>query len=453
MKTSTISTLVLLTASLFGEEVVKPQCPTSVTSLIDVRHRESGGVGYSQGYTTLDYLLTAQGEKWEVLFNLRGHLFNNAQGAGNAGLGMRFPIYGEKYLVGANLYYDCRQSRRLFTNQVGAGLEWLGKYVDFRINGYVPVGQQRSLETKSFDRFSGSSLFVRQHLKGALPSIDGEIGTPLPKHFYFAAGSYYLFEQEKEGMHLGNAWGARVRGEVNFGKYVTLGATVTYDKIFHTRLQGILSINIPLGKWKSTKSREERCLRQVTIMRNEIIPIETKRRVAPLNSSDSSDSLRFIFVNNTAHLPGNGTIETPFSSLKEAEAHSQAGDVIYVFPGDGTPKNMDTGIVLKEDQVIASSGGPLEIEGVIIPPQTPGQNPVITNTNPDEPVITNPGNSDLYHFMILAPWDYFWGIWGHDTVDDLSDTSSMGSYEDVSPVADPHADPDLEDWDVLGDNG
>jgi hypothetical protein len=389
------------------------------TSIIDLRHRESGGVGYSRGYTSLDYFLTTQGTNWEFLLDLRGHVFNNGQFAGNGGIGMRFPLMDDKYMIGANVFYDFRQSSSLFTNQVGGGLEWLGPMFDVRVNGYAPVGKQQHLKTSGFKAFTGQTMTIIGHLKGALPSIEGEIGTPLPRHFYFAAGTYYLFKQDKDGINLGNAWGGRFRAEVDFGRYVSLEGVVTYDRIFNTRVQGVLSINIPLGKWKSN-SKGKRCLRQVPIMRNEIIPIQTKREKGILTAGTGSDPVRFVFVDNLALRPGDGSITAPFASLKEAEANSQPGDVIYVFAGDGTPKGMNEGIILKDNQVIASSGVPLSIEDVIIPPQTPGYNPVITNIHQDQPVIGNPGSNELNGFVVLTPWDYIFGNWGYDPANDLA---------------------------------
>ena len=421
----TILLTTLLSSWLLADQTA---CPQGTTSIVDVRHLESGGVGYSLGYTTLDYFLTTQGDQWEILFNGRGHLFNDYKVAANVGFGMRFPVFGEKYLVGANLFYDCRQSSHLFTNQIGGGLEWLGKVIDFRLNGYLPVGKQQHLEIKKFQRFFGSHVFIKKHFKGALPCIDGEIGTPLLKNFYFSAGSYYLFEQDKKHIKLGNALGGRLRGEVNFGQHVTLSAVLTHDKIFHTRLQGVLSINIPLGKWKST-DQGQRCLRQTPIMRNEIIPIETKRKSRFLAADSNGNLLRFMFVNNAAPTPGNGSIERPFTSLKEAEFHAGAGDVIYVFPGDGTPNGMNEGIVLSENQILASSGTSLNINGVEIPAQTPGVNPVITNIHANEPIVTNPGNSNLEGFILLFPWNYFMEDWGFDLMEHLEQPPELVDWE------------------------
>jgi hypothetical protein len=142
-------------------------------------------------------------------------------------------------------------------------------------------------------------------------------------------------------------------------------------------------------------------------------------------------------VNNAALFPGNGSIDAPFASLKDAEKNSKPGDIIYVFPGDGTPTNMNEGIILKEDQVLASSGAPLEVGGVMIPAQTPGENPVITNIHPDQPVIGNPGDTDLNDFIILTPWDYIFGNWGYDPANDIEIDHDAGE------------DPDNADWVIV----
>ena len=432
MKKHIISSLILLGCSLHAVE-----------SRIELRHREAGGVGYSTGYTSLDYFLMA-GENVELLFDIRGHVFNNGQGAGNVGLGFRCPVKDDKFLIGGNVFYDLRQSPDLFCNQAGAGFEWLTKYVDFRLNGYLPIGKKKHFETKTFEGFLGKSILIRRKLKAALPSVDAEVGTPLPKHFYFAVGSYYLFTQKEHNLGVGGALGGRVRADYDFGRYVTLGMSLTYDHIFKTRLQGIFSINSPFEKKKRLKPKKKyecvppktRNLHRVPIMRNEIIPIQDKRRSRdPLIGEDSSP-IKLVFVNNTAPIPGDGSFEKPFAYLKEAEKNSSPGDVIYVFAGDQTPKNMDQGIVLQKDQVLASSGAPLVVGEVIIPAQTPGIAPHITNLTPNEPIISNPGKTHLDDFFFVPPWDYILGR-------GLSDAG----------ISDPFSDARAEGFEPLGDSG
>lgn len=436
MKTSTIASLILLGSSLHAIE-----------SRLEIRHREAGGVGYSTGYSSLDYFLMTEGQSMEFLLDLRGHVFNTGQGAGNIGVGLRWPLKEDKYAIGANVFYDLRQAHDLFCNQIGAGVEWLTQKIDFRVNGYLPVGAKQHFERKTFDEFSGTYLKIRRRLKSTLPSIEGEIGTPLPRHFYFAVGSYYLFKQETRGIDVGNAWGAKIRAEVDLGRYFTIGLAVTYDHIFKTRAQGIVSINIPFEKKKkpcAPPKRKNKCeppppyvrnLRRVPIMRNEIIPIQDKRKSHGALTNEDNDPINFVFVNNTVEVSGDGSFEKPFATLKEAEKHSKTGDVIYVFAGDETPKNMDEGIVLKKDQILASSGAPLSIEEVVIPALTPGLIPHLTNINPEQPIVSNPGDSHLSDFFFIPPWEYVFG--NVADIDPFADARAEGFEIVLDPVAVP----------------
>ncbi len=449
-----ISSLILLSCTLHAIE-----------SKIEVRHREAGGVGYSTGYTSLDYFLMAHREGTEFLLDLRGHVFNNGQGAANAGLGFRCPVKDDKFLVGGNLFYDLRQSPHLFCNQIGAGVEWLTQNVDVRFNGYVPLGKIKHFETHTFVRFASKSVLIKHKLKAALPSIEGEVGTPLPRPFYFAVGSYYLFTESKHHLGVGGALGGRVRADVDLGRYVTLGLSITYDHIFKTRAQGIFSINIPFEKKKincapkkktdcTPPEKKRRNLYQVPIMRNEIIPIQDKRNSHdPLLAVDGTP-LSFLFVDNLAAIDGDGSFERPFAILKDAEKKSAPGDIIYVFAGDRTPKNMDEGIVLKKDQILASSGQPLIIRDIIIPPHTPGINPSITNIhqidNPATPIVANPGNTHLDDFFFIPPWDYIFGRGFSDTgsaaaIDPFADARAAG----FEPIGASAVDPDLADFQVI----
>ncbi|MBS0648858.1 MAG: inverse autotransporter beta domain-containing protein [Verrucomicrobia bacterium] len=439
MKKSIITSLILLGSNL-----------QAIESKLEVRHREAGGVGYNTGYTSLDYFLMTEGQNMEFLLDLRGHVFNTGQGAGNVGVGLRWPLREERQMIGANVFYDIRQAHDLLCNQVGAGIEWLTRKIDFRANGYLPVGQKKHFEEKNFNSFSGTSVKVRRHLKATLPSVEGEVGTPLPRPFYFAVGSYYLFKQEGHGIDVGNALGVKVRAEVDLGKYFTLGVAATYDHIFKTRVQGIVSINIPFEKKKvcdvKKKKKKNECeppaytrnLRRVPIMRNEIIPIQTHRKSSETLTDKSNNPVRVVFVNNMVEVTGDGSFEKPFASLKEAEKHSEVGDIIYVFAGDETPKNMDEGIVLKKDQILASSGAPLPVADVVIPAMTPGAVPHITNINPEQPIIANPGNTHLSDFFFIPPWEYIFG--GVDTtVDPFADARAEG-FVPLLPDHNPPAD-------------
>lgn len=75
-----------------------------------------------------------------------------------------------------------------------------------------------------------------------------------------------------------------------------------------------------------------------------------------------------IYVNNTNINPSpNGSINNPYPTLKQAQDNSKVGDIIYVFPGDGTTKGYDQGIVLKAQQTIASPAVTFTANGITIP--------------------------------------------------------------------------------------
>lgn len=402
MKHLLTSSLLLTSLTLFSAE-----------SQLDLRYRTPKGVGYDKGYASIDYFLCHQWGNPELLFNARGHVFNDGNVAGNIGLGYRHGIKEEKYLLGANLFYDFRNSKPLFANQAGLGFEFLSRNFDVRLNGYMPVGKKNELKIKLFDQFDDSSIIIQEKLLSALPSTEIEFGAAPTSYLYVAAGSYYLFKPASADIRLGDAFGAKARASINLGRYCTLGGAITYDSIFKTRGQGYLSFNIPLGS-KPKQKEGGRDLRHLPISRNEIIPFEEKTQRKPLYLGDDEDDLvNIVFVDNMAAPGGTGKFQAPFSSLKEAESHSNPGDIIYVFPGDRTARNMEEGISLKENQIIASSGAPLSYEDVVIPPMTPGINPVITNIHSDQPIISNPGASQLENFHILQPWEYFFGNWDY----------------------------------------
>ena len=175
---------------------------------VTARHIEGNGVGYNQGYTTLEGFFSPvhPWEFWVPFLDLRGHVFNSGKLAANAGMGIRYLTSSRVY--GVNAYYDYRNTHHQHYNQVSAGLETLGKMWDFRINGYLPVGTKTSsfYRTK-FEEFKGNSIIISRKRELALKAANAEVGFHLDhfKHvpFYFAAGPYYLTGQGK------TSWGGR----------------------------------------------------------------------------------------------------------------------------------------------------------------------------------------------------------------------------------------------------
>jgi hypothetical protein len=89
-----------------------PCCAVSPNPMrITARHIEEKGVGYNQGYTTVEgffSLVEPLNESCIPFMDLRGHVFNNGKMAANGGLGVCYLTSSR--IWGANAYYDYPQA-------------------------------------------------------------------------------------------------------------------------------------------------------------------------------------------------------------------------------------------------------------------------------------------------------------------------------------------------------
>ncbi len=325
---------------------------------ISVRHIESKGIGYNQGYSTLEgfFMMPAAADTiWFPFLDLRGHVFNNGKFAANAGLGLRY--LSESRVWGINSYYDYRQATHRNFSQYGLGLESLGRVWDFRVNGYLPVGKKESNYYHygtTFEGFKGNSLLVSRKQKIAFKGINAEAGVHAALSddilFYAAAGPYYF------NHHTLNAWGGEVRVALDFTKYVRLEGNTSYDNIFKWIGQGQLSLNFPFGpKQKISVRRCNTCCDEVMLRdrvvqrvdRDEIIVLDSRRTKTAAIDPATGLPYVFIFVNNTSS--SNGTFESPYPTLALAEANSAPSDIIYVFEGNGA-YTLSNSMTLQDNQ-------------------------------------------------------------------------------------------------------
>ncbi len=304
--------------------------PSPFLGQISVRSRQAGGIGYNTGYSTLQGffgLKVAQGQSF--LFDLRGHMFNNGTVAANGGIAYRIRPWGATTTFGINTYYDYRNLPRLNSQQIGCGIEVLSKWLDFRSNGYIPFGKEQSSKRYSFDEFDDHFLVLRTKRTIVLPGVDVEVGRSIWCHphisFYGAVGSYYFGRGDTN-----TSCGLKARVKANIFEYLSLEGIVTHDHLFHTRVQGELSLNIPLGKRE--KRTQNVCIYPDLYQlpeRQEII-VAKKKYGSQIATTSSGDPLYFLFINNTAPAGGDGTFEHPFSSMASAQAAgSSIADAIY----------------------------------------------------------------------------------------------------------------------------
>ena len=328
----------------------------------DVRHTESKGVGYKDGYTTLEgFGIHDHNPYFMPFLDLRAHVFNNGKLAGNVGLGERTVIPSINHVFGLYCYYDVRQEDHgLTVNQISPGVELLGKRMEYRINGYFPVGRDESHSYGSqFERFQGYTILIQRKKKYALTGADGEIGahiTQSTRHdVYAGVGSYYFTADPS------SAWGGKARLLWRYKECVSLEASYSYDHLFKNVFQGTIGFSYPLGsklkrKGKNCPNTNDLALSRAAFApyRFEIPVVRKKRHTETAINPTTRQPWKVWFVNNTSS--SLGTFESPFPTLVQAQNASGPNDIIYVFPGDGTSKGMNNGIVLKNGQKLFGSG-------------------------------------------------------------------------------------------------
>ena len=361
---------------------------------ISMRHIESNGVGYNQGYTTLEGFFSPTkpwGEAWIPFLDVRGHVFNNGKLAANLGIGMRYQRFPR--IWGINTYYDYRNTSHQHYNQISLGLESLGEIWDFRMNGYLPVGDKTSSFFHSrFDEFEGHYMIISRKREFAMQGANAEVGAHVNTFknvpLYFAAGPYYLEGQGEV------AWGGELRAAVDIFDYVRLEGNTSYDNVFGWIGQGQVSVNISLGKKRQISQKKskscstalalsQRALQRVD--RQEIIAVDRQKQREKAINPATGQPYFFVFVNNESH--SDGTFESPYTTLPTS-TQSKPGDVIYVFAGNGSAYDINInssidGFVMQDNQKLWGSGNSHKAAtqyGSVTIPVLSTNMPILTNS-------------------------------------------------------------------------
>lgn len=366
----------LSSIALFPREVLVPY--------FTLKHVEAGGVGYQDGYTSIEGMLSFfPSPNWIPFIDARRHVLNNGATAFNVGTGLRAMIGSSNVILGVNAYYDERSSTGKSFRQASGGIEVLSPSIDFRANGYFPIDNPKDLRSVNLFGFVGNNLLLTLRERMALTGTDAEVGSYLGSisdlSFYLAAGGYFFKRQQcntKAGFQ------SRLKMGWNDNFYAQL--SVTHDSLYQTNVQGTLGISIPFWKRPTVKFKSYfpslKAYQSQPVQRQELIVLCNQRRQV-VATGPNGNSIVCWFVNNT-NPGGTGTFQNPFYTLLEAQNAAGSGDCIYVFTGDGTSFNMNQGLILKTGQSLLGDSVPQTIitqYGPIVFPAQSSQNPAISN--------------------------------------------------------------------------
>ena len=110
------------------------------------------------------------------------------------------------------------------------------------------------------------------------------------------------------------------------------------------------------------------------------------------------------YVRNDEPAGGDGTSDTPFDTLVEAETASGAGDTVFVFDGNNTTANLDTGYVMDANERLIGESRPLDVDL-----DGPGGNPptpLFPGNAPNVPTLTA-SNEDVVSLAAATTVDGF----------------------------------------------
>lgn len=406
------------------------------------KHREANGIGYDQGYSSLDgFFLFSSVGNWYPFFDVRAHLFNSGRPAANLGLGLRYSPDSIRAIFGINSFFDFKSTSHSTFEQVGAGIEILGTKWEMRANGYLPIFSKNNLYNLDFYRFHDHHAIFRASHEIAFKGFDLSLTRFLLQKRKWDLSSTldgYMFFADYDT----RAAGGLIKFKSNVFKFFSLETQASYDNYFKCILQLQAAVSVPFGKRiavnkKNLPNKQKLVLgRRLSeeVDRFEMI-VSTKH---PINSiaqdPRTGENLHIVFVNNQTYDQGegNGTAESPYTSLHKAETNSSPWDMIYVYPGNGSAFLMDHGITLQDGQWLQGASFPFIANSAfgvsIVPPQTV-RRPNIGNFT--GPTVTLANHNIVDGFIMRSPLSNISGT-------DISDVLLSNNYFKDSNVFDIH---------------
>jgi hypothetical protein len=100
------------------------------------------------------------------------------------------------------------------------------------------------------------------------------------------------------------------------------------------------------------------------------------------------------YVQNNEPAGGDGTSDTPFDTIAEAETASGTGDTVYVFDGSNTSTNLDTGFVMEANERLIGEHNGLSLSGHVLHAGTPNAHPTLAATAEDVVVLATGATVD-----------------------------------------------------------
>ncbi|MBW4599628.1 MAG: right-handed parallel beta-helix repeat-containing protein [Calothrix sp. FI2-JRJ7] len=359
----------------------------------------STGAGYQEPYFGIEGFIPFQNATNYNLTFLEGRLLvsTDATIGGNVLLGHRFSASNDA-VWGGYVAYDIRDTGNKVFNQIGLGIERLGKNWDLRANGYIPVGNSKQVISESFRGlgFTGNSflLDVNRQFEVALAGFDVEAGMQVARFgtgdLRAYGGMYYY-----TGESVGSALGVRGRLVANPTDNVSLGLMLQHDSIFDTRL--VFNANVDFaGSSRRVLKDDVRTRLAESVQRIPTIGVigKIENTQEPATNSETRQPLEFRYVTPGTAI-GDGTVENPTGNIQTALSVAKPEDIVLVEFSNSSSE----GFNIPDGVKVLSNALPRfvetrEVGRVQIPNSGTGQLPVVNGA------VTMGNNTTLEGFAI-----------------------------------------------------
>jgi hypothetical protein len=217
-------------------------------------------------------------------------------------------------------------------NQVGISGEWLTDFGNLRSNGYIPVGTTAEYVGPFVDNF----VLCRNGVNAGLAGTDLEVGVYVPGLNDWAGmisvGGYaygnarYDFPDGQDVV----PWfgGVYTRLDMTFIENWDFSLQYNNDSYFDST--GFARLTYRMG---GSRRRNVPDQMEQPMMRNEHVVRAHQTPVVAVNP-DTGDAWRVIHVDNAGSGTGNGTAQSPYTSLASAQgAATNPYDIVYVHRG------------------------------------------------------------------------------------------------------------------------
>jgi hypothetical protein len=397
----------------------------------------TSGPGYDEPFFSIEGFVPLSQNSGSTLTFLEGKalILTNSTVGGNLVLGQRFYSASQNHIIGGYLAYDFRDTGNNFFHQIGAGFERLGDDWDFRINGYLPLGERRRevSETLTNPRFQQNFLLLdrEEEFEASAAGFDIEAGGRLlalgDGDLRGYAGVYYYDTEGDDG------FGVRGRLEARPLDNLKLGLLIQNDPLFDTQVVFNIGVNFPGSRSRGAEPSSVIARMGETVGRDATITVDEQSESSTVTATNPATNEPYRFQHVSLELGNSdGTFESPFGTVEEALRIAQPNEIVYV------RASTDPGIppFAIPDGVSVLSTGPAqfidtaEVDSVLLPFSGTGLLPTINGA------VTMGNNTVLSGFRVISPTNGIEGSGiGNVVIRDNVISGTTGSGIALNPVA------------------